>query len=101
MCTSYFIVVSYLLSQTKAETYFFNTSKYIIEFHNVVSPNTSILPEKKIMKFEKMSEIFCKNLLLLPGLESEGSKGPPLWASVLGKDPEKNLRSYLWQKQVY
>ena len=53
------------------------------------------------MKFEKMSEIFCKNLLLLPGLESEGSKGPPLWASVLGKDPEKNLRSYLWQKQVY
>ena len=25
----------------------------------------------------------------------------PFWASVLGKDAKKNLRSSLWQKQVY
>ena len=26
---------------------------------------------------------------------------PSSWASFLHKDTEKNLRSYLWQKQVY
>ena len=26
---------------------------------------------------------------------------PTSWALVLGKDTKKNLRSYLWQKQIY
>ena len=49
-------------------------------------------------KSQKRNLDMLKDMLADTGMFAEDT---PFWASVLAKDTKKNLRSSLWQRQVY
>ena len=53
---------------------------------------------KNAKKNRQIHYDMCSYLLVDRG---RMEKDPSLWASVLGKDTKRNLRSYPWQKQDY
>ena len=47
------------------------------------------------------TELKYLHVRIAPGSGEGGSEDPPLWVSILGKSTKNNMRSYLWQKEVY